>query len=94
MRIEDEINEMKRNPTYMRLRRNLNYLENRRFGSTVVSIESPEDFDKVLRVRYRSMEMRDTISEYKKRQTKFDVQMNELYGRKKKLQEQLFKVGA
>jgi hypothetical protein len=94
MRIEGKINEMKKNPTYMRLRRNLTYLENRRFGSNIVSIESPDDFDIVLKMRYRSMEMKDTISKYRKRQTKFDVQMNELYGRKKKLQEQLFNIGA
>lgn len=91
LKIEDQINTMKRKPTYRKIKHNLNYLEKRRFRSYIVDIASPDDLDKNLRMRKNSLKMKDTILRYRERQTEFDVQIDNLYNQKIRLQKQLFK---
>ncbi|KON29925.1 hypothetical protein AC482_05240 [miscellaneous Crenarchaeota group-15 archaeon DG-45] len=91
LKIEDQINMMKRNPTYLKIRYNLNYLEGRRFGSNILLIASPDDLDTVLKMRNNSLEMKDTILRYKERRAEFDVQIDNLHNEKTRLQKQLFK---
>ena len=91
LKIEDQINKMRRNPTYLKIRYNLNYLEGRRFGSNVLLIASPDDLDTVLRMRNNSLKMKDTILRYRERRAEFDVQIDTLFNEKARLQKQLFK---
>ncbi len=91
LKIEDQISMMKRNPTYLKIRYNLNYLEGRRFGSNILLIASPDDLDTVLKMRNNSLEMKNTILRYKERRAEFDVQIGNLNSEKTRLQKQLFK---
>lgn len=91
LKIEDQINMMKRNPTYIKIKYNLNYLEDRRFGSNILLIASPDDLDTILKMRNNSLEMKNTILRYREMQAEFDVQIDNLQNQKARLQKQLFK---
>ena len=90
MRIEGQINTIRRDPTYLKVKRNLNYLESRRHGRTTV-VASPDDLEKTLEMKNNSLEMRETILRYRERQRYFNVQMDNLHLEKEKLRDQLFK---
>lgn len=91
LKIEDQINMMKRNPIYIKIKYNLNYLEDRRFGSNILLIASPDDLDTILKMRNNSLEMKNTILRYREMQAEFDVQIDNLQNQKARLQKQLFK---
>ena len=90
MRIEGQINTMRRDPTYLKVKKNLNFLETRRHGRTTV-IASPDDLEKTLEMKNNSSEMKETILRYRERRRDFDIQMDNLHSEKEKLREQLFK---
>ena len=81
---------MKKNPDYIKTKRNLKYLEEKRFGSKLVTIASPEDYRVNLSVKRRSVEFKDILLRYKEKQTEFNEQMNVLTSRRKRLIKQLF----
>ena len=91
LEIENRINVMQRNPIYRKIKYNLNYLKGGRFGSNIVPIPSPYDFDKILKIRRNSFEMRDAVLKYGERQAEFDVQIDDLLNQKAMLQKKLFK---
>jgi hypothetical protein len=90
LRIEGEIKKKRREPRYVWIKHNIFSLESRRFGSHTVSIASPDDPEIILEMRNNSQEMRDILSRYKKLQSEFTVQLDEMAIRKAKLQNQLF----
>ena len=90
IKIEGQINTIRRDPTYLKVKSNLNYLESRRRGRTTF-IASPEDLEKTLEMKNNSLLMRETILRYRERQRDFDVQMDNLLIEKVRLREQLFK---
>jgi hypothetical protein len=90
LKIEGEIKSMERDPRFVKIKRNMDTIETRRFGSQTVSVEAPDDFGKTLQLRNNSQEMKDTISRYREMRTKFDDQLNKMMDRKAKLQRQLF----
>ena len=90
LRIEGEINTMRRNPRYVSIKSHIFSLESRRFGSHTVSIAAPEDPETTLELRNNSQEMRDTLSRYKEMRTEFDDRLDGLVVRKAGLQRQLF----
>ena len=90
IRIEGQINTIRRDPTYLKVKNNLNYLESRRHGRTTV-VASPDDLEKTLEMKNNSLLMRETIIRYRERQRDFDVQMDNLHIEKERLREQLFK---
>jgi hypothetical protein len=90
LEIEDQINSMRRDPTYLKIKHNINHLEVRRFGRVSVYVASPDNLEKTLELKNKSQEMRDTIFLYKDMRNDFDIQMNNLYVEKTRLQEQLF----
>ena len=90
MRIEDQISSIKRDPTYLKIKRNLNHLEARRFGRVSVYVASPDNLEKTLELINRSPELRETTSRYREMRDDFNIQMNNLYAEKMRLQEQLF----
>jgi len=86
-----QVNRVRRDPVYARIKNNLDKLEKRRFGSVTVNIPSPDDPGKVVEVRCNSSEMREIVSKYKEMRAEFDDQIGELQTRKESLQKQLFK---
>ena len=81
---------MRRDPTYVMIKRNLEQLEKRRFGSVTVNVPTPDDLEKMVEVRVNSSEMREIISKYREMRAEFDDQIDELQTRNKRLQRELF----
>lgn len=90
LKIEGEIKVMERDPRFVKIKRNMDTIETRRFGSQTVSVASPDDMGTTLELRNNSQEMKETISRYREMFTEFDDQLNEMMVRKEKLQRQLF----
>ena len=82
--------DIKKNPDYITTQRNLRYLEEKRFGSKLVTVASPEDHSVNLSVRRSSIEFQDIILRYREKQTEFNERMNALTSRRKRLIKQLF----
>ena len=91
LNLEAKIITLRNNPTYKKNKHYLNLLERSRFGSSMISIPSPDEPSKMLRIRKNSREMKEIRSEYGVSQSKFNVQMDDLHSQKARLQEQLFK---
>ncbi len=91
MEIEAKIDIMRKNPIYLKVKRSLNSLQERRFRSGIVSIPSLENPAEILEMRYNSAEMKKVIDSYREKKTEFDRQMDELYVKKTRLENQLFK---
>ena len=88
--IESQLSAMKKNPDYVTTKRNLRYLEEKRFGSKSVTVASPEDYSVNLSVRRSSVEFQDIVLRYREKQTEFNERMNVLTRRRKRLIKQLF----
>ena len=88
--IESQLHAMKKNPDYITIKRNLKYLDEKRFGSKLVTVASPEDYSVNLSVRRGSVEFRDITLRYREKQTEFNEQMNVLTSRRDRLIKQLF----
>jgi vacuolar-type H+-ATPase subunit E/Vma4 len=88
--IESQLRAMKKNPDYVTTQRSLKYLEEKRFGSKLVTVASPEDYSVNLSVRRSSVEFQDIILRYKEKQTELNEQMYVLTSRRKRLIKQLF----
>jgi hypothetical protein len=89
--IEDQIRTERTNPSYLNVKRNLSRLEDRVFGSTTVSVQSLDDPSKMVNIKYNSSKMKETISLYKERQTKFDSKIDKMQVRIASLRRELFK---
>jgi len=89
LKIEDEMKTMKRNPRFVKIKRNIDSLKTRRFGTRTVTVAAPENMETTLELRNNSQEMRDTISRYREMRIEFDDQLDELMVRKVRLQRQL-----
>ena len=90
LNLEAKINMLGKNPAYRKNRHYLNLLEGRRFGSSMISIPSPDDPSRMLRIRKNSQEMREIHSKYGVSQSEFNLEIDELFNQKARLQEQLF----
>jgi hypothetical protein len=88
--LESKINVMKKNPAHKVTQRNLKYLEEKRFGSKVITVDSPEDLGVKLSIRRNSLQFKNTILRYREKQTEFNEQMNTLTSRRERLIKQLF----
>jgi len=96
LNIESQIYTMRTDPTYLFIKRNLNQLETKGFGShpsrrTRASIPSPDNPETILNIKYNSPEFNETLTRYKERLSEFDLQMNKLLILKANLQKTLFK---
>ena len=90
LNLEVKITTLRKNPAYLKNKHYLNLLEGIRLGSSMISIPSPDEPSKMLRIRKNSREMKEIRSEYRVSQSEFTVQMDELHSQKARLQEQLF----
>jgi hypothetical protein len=88
--LESQISIMKKNPAHKLTQRNLRYLEDKRFGSKNITVDSPEDLGVKLSMRRNSQEFKNTILRYREKKTEFNEQMNVLTSRRKRLIKQLF----
>jgi hypothetical protein len=90
LKIEDEIRRIKKDSTYLSIRRNLRNLESIGFGNPTLTIPSPDDLDVHMMVPRRSSEMKDIISRYRERRSEYEDRISRLFGRRKRLEEELF----
>ena len=90
LHLDIQISKLRKNPAYRKNRHYLNLLEGRRFGSSMISIPSPDDPSRMLRIRKNSQEMREIHSKYGVSQSEFNLEIDELFNQKARLQEQLF----
>jgi hypothetical protein len=90
LNLEVKITTLRKNPAYIKNKHYLNLLEGSRFGSSMISIPSPDEPSKMLRIRKNSQEMKEIRSKYGVSQSEFKVQMDDLHSQKARLQEQLF----
>ena len=90
LHLDIQISKLRKNPAYRKNRHYLNLLEGRRFGSSMISIPSPDDPSRMLRIRKNSQEMREIRSKYGVSQSEFNLEIDELFNQKARLQEQLF----
>ena len=89
--LEAKITTLRKNPAYLKNKHYLNLLDGSRFGSSMISIPSPDEPSKMLRIRKNSREMKEIRSKYGVNQSELNVQMDDLHSQKARLQEQLFK---
>jgi hypothetical protein len=90
LHLEAKINTLRKNPIYRKNKHYLKLLDGSRFGSSMMTIPSPDEPSIMLRVKKNSREMREIRSKYGVSQSKFILQMDELHSQKARLQEQLF----
>lgn len=91
LHLEARITTLMKNPVYLKNKHYLNLLDGSRFGSSMISIPSPDEPSKMLRIRKNSREMKEIRSKYGVNQSELNVQMEDLHSQKARLQEQLFK---
>ena len=90
LKIEDQISLMRRDHTYLVIKRNLSYLEELRWGAQTVSIPYPDDLEKNVELRSNSKEIKGILLRYRERKTEFEAQLNKLHSQRAKLEANLF----
>lgn len=90
LEIEDQISLMRRDNTYLLIKRNLRYLEELRWGAQTVSIPYPDDLEKNVELRSNSKEIKGILLRYRERKTEFEAQLNKLHSQRAKLEKNLF----
>lgn len=91
LNIESQIQAMKRNPLYLKIKHNLSSLEEKRFRSQYVSVPSMDDPRRSIEIRSNSLEMKELVSKYRNKQREFDMFIDGLINRKNELTNQLFR---
>lgn len=90
LEIEGQISLMRRDHTYLVIKRNLSYLEELRWWGQTVSIPYPDDLEKNVELRSNSQEMKGILLRYRERKTEFEAQLNKLHSKRAKLEANLF----
>ena len=90
MEIDDEINRIKSDSTYRRVRRNLRILKEARTGGRLIRVRSPDDIDRFIDVRRNSEEMKEVISKYEDMVEDYTQRVRNLVKEKAQLENNLF----
>jgi hypothetical protein len=90
LKIEKDIIRLKRNTNYMKIRKGLQKLESMSLGNRLISIPSPQNLQKEIRIRRRSKEMKSIKKMYIERLSEFDQKIGTLYEEKEALEEEIF----
>jgi len=90
LEVEAEIKQIRGNPTYMKIVRNLKLLKGMGFGNPVMMISSPDDLNKNLEVRRHSKEMNEIMYRYEERLLEYEKKIKDLRKRRENLEKQLF----
>jgi uncharacterized protein involved in exopolysaccharide biosynthesis len=90
MEIDDEINRIKSDSTYRRVRRNLRILKEARTGGRLIRVRSPDDIDRFIDVRRNSEEMKEVLSKYENMVEDYTQRVRNLVKEKAQLEKNLF----
>lgn len=90
LNLDKEIIQLRNDSTYRKIRKSIEKLENRSFGSRTVSIPAPDNLDEEIEVRKRSEEMSSIKQRYKDRLHEFEEKLDSLHRERKILVEQIF----
>lgn len=90
MEIDDEINRIKSDSTYRRVRRNLRILKEARTGGRLIRVRSPDDIDRFIDVRRNSEEMKEVLSKYEDMVEDYTQRVRNLVKEKAQLEKNLF----
>ena len=90
MEIDDEINKIKSDSTYRRVRRNLRMLKETRTGGRLIRVRSPDDIDRFIEVRRNSEEMKEVLSKYEDMSEAYTQRVRNLAEKKAELEKVLF----
>ncbi len=90
MEIDDEINRIKSDSTYRRVRRNLRILKESRTGGRLIRVRSPDDIDRFIEVRRNSEEMKKVLSKYEDLVEDYSQRVLNLAKKKAELENYLF----
>ena len=90
MEIDNEINRIKSDSTYRRVRRNLRILKEAGTGGRLIRVRSPDDIDRFIEVRRNSEEMKDVLSKYEDLVDDYTQRVNILAKEKAELEKHLF----
>jgi hypothetical protein len=90
MEIDDEINRIKSDSTYRRVRRNLRILKEMRTGGRLIRVRSPDDIDRFIEVRKNSEEMKEVLSKYEDMVEDYTQRVRNLAKEKAELEKVLF----
>lgn len=90
MEIDDEINRIKSDSTYRRVKRNLRILRDARTGGRLIRVRSPDDTDRFIEVRRNSEEMKEVLSKYEDMVEKYTKRVRNLIKEKADLEKNLF----
>ena len=90
MEIDDEINRIKSDSTYRRVRRNLRMLKETRTGGRLIRVRSPDDIDRFIEVRRNSEEMKEVLSKYEDMSEAYTQRVRNLAKEKAELENHLF----
>ena len=89
MRIEDQVNRVSKDKRYRRIQENVQTLK-ASYGHAVVRIGNPNDMDKTLTVRKDSKDAKEYLKTYELMLLEYDVLMDELNKKKRRLKNELF----
>lgn len=90
LELDKEIRQIKRDATYMKLRNGLRKIERVNPGSRFISILSPKDMKKEIRIRRRSKDMRSIRRKYEEHLSKFEERISSLLNERETLEAQIF----
>jgi vacuolar-type H+-ATPase subunit F/Vma7 len=90
LEIDMEIIQIKNDTTYMKIRNGLKKIKSRQHGNSFVTIPSPRDENKEIKIRRRSKEMKSVIKMYENRLSVFEEKIISLFREKNALEMQIF----
>lgn len=90
LKIENEINRLRKDSTYMKIKNNLKKLERTNIGNRIVYILSPDDLERKIEVRKRSKEMKSIKERFQEQLLGFEEKLGSLRRDRKNLVKQLF----
>ncbi len=88
--IDVEIERIRRNPTYRKIVKNLRRLRRMGIGNPVMTIPSPDDFSRNLKVRRHSKKIKEVLRRYDERRLEYEEKIEALNTRRKGLEKKLF----
>jgi DNA mismatch repair ATPase MutS len=90
LEIDKEISQIKNDTTYMKIRNGLKKIKKGYHGNRYISIPSPRDVRKEIRIRRRSKEMKSVKRMYEKRLSAFEAKISSLLRERNTLEVQIF----
>ncbi len=89
MRIEDQVKRVNKNKRYRLIQENVKNLKSS-YGKALIEVSNPEDMEKTVTVRKNSDEAKEYLATYELMLLEYEVLMDELRKKKKRLRSELF----